>query len=434
MNYFFQWSGIIPRGTGPIRLDYSREKLPDLNENHLDETKGIQNGADKGTGFWDGQGSDMTKNVHFGWGNKPIDWNWNTNGLGPYETDVPVDINNDKEKRILYGFDDWDNLRYFFTDSGWYEDGAHIGTTPEMDLELSVLLRAPIADAGGPYAADEGTPITFDASGSSDPNGDPLVYRWDFDSDGVWDTGWSGPTASHTWYDDLTSGIATVEVYDGLFYDTDTADVTVYNVPPTVDAGPDQTVYSGDTVSFSGSFTDPGTLDTHTIEWEFGDGTPKATNTLTPTHVYLVAQDYTVTLTVTDDDGGVGVDSLTITVKRIPVPIDIKPGSDPNSINPGDKGLIPVAILNDASWTPYYIDPTLVDPSSAVFGPNEASPVRWHYEDVDKDGDIDLILFFNTQETGIKIGDTSATLNANLTDGRQITGVDDIWTAPRKKP
>lgn len=427
MNYFFQMSGIQPTG----RLDYSSEDLPDLDENSLDEFLGIQNGADD-TAFYDPGGTQRQ-----GQGTGSIDWDWDgtIEGVSGGSANVAVDINNDGAKTVLTGWDDWDNIRYFFTDTTDFEDGVHVSIDHvEMDFELSLLLRTPIADAGGPYESGEGTPITFDASGSADPDGDPLEYRWDFDTDEVWDTGWSSnPTAPYTWYDDLTGGTATVEVFDGLFTDTDTADVTVYNVPPTVDAGPDQIVYSGDTVSFSGSFTDPGTEDTHTIEWNFGDGT-QATGILTPTHVYLVAQKYTVTLTVTDDDGGAGSDTLTITVQRIPVPIDIKPGSYPDSINPKSKGLIPVAILNDTSWTPYYIDPTLVDPSSAVFGPNKASPVRWAYEDVDLDGDIDLILFFKTQETGITEADTSATLDADLIDGRQITGVDSILTAPRKKP
>jgi PKD repeat protein len=70
----------------------------------------------------------------------------------------------------------------------------------------------------------------------------------------------------------------------------------------------------GETVSFEGSFTDPGTLDTHTTEWDFGDG-GTAEGTLTPTHVYSIMGVYTVTLTVTDDDGGVGADTLTVTVE-----------------------------------------------------------------------------------------------------------------------
>jgi len=296
---------------------------------------------------------------------------------------------------------------------------------------VTVRNAAPTVNAGPDQTVDEGDTVSFSGSYTDPGTSDTHAIGWDFGDGSPVVTGTLTPTHVYADNGDYTVTLTVTDDDGGV--GTDTLIVTVYNVAPTVDAGADQTVYSGETVSFSGSFTDPGTLDTFTIEWDFGDGTPKATGTLTPTHVYLAAQDYTVTLTVTDDDGGVGSDTLTITVKRIPVPIDIKPGSDPNSINPGDKGLIPVAILNDASWTPYYIDPALVDPSSAVFGPNEASPVKWHYEDVDQDGDIDLILFFKTQETGIKKGDTSATLNANLTDGRQITGVDDIWTTPRKK-
>jgi hypothetical protein len=46
-------------------------------------------------------------------------------------------------------------------------------------------------EAGGPYLSNEGTGLLLDASGSTDPDDDPLEYRWDLDSDGIWDTGWS---------------------------------------------------------------------------------------------------------------------------------------------------------------------------------------------------------------------------------------------------
>jgi PKD repeat protein len=174
----------------------------------------------------------------------------------------------------------------------------------------TTLNLPPNADANGPYQATEGTPIEFDASGSNDPDGDSLTYRWRGPL-GTWDTGWSSsPTASHTYNDDWT-GTARVEVSDGTFTRGSTATVTVTNAPPNANAGPDQLATVGEEVQFSGSFTDPGVLDTHTVEWDFGDGT-NATDNLTPTHLYSEARKYTVTLTVTDDDDGVGVDTLTV--------------------------------------------------------------------------------------------------------------------------
>ena len=104
---------------------------------------------------------------------------------------------------------------------------------------------------------------------------------------------------------------------------TDTADVVVTNAPPTVsidsattplpDALPDQ-ILVGEPVTFQGSFTDPGTLDTHPVKvWAFGDGYGD-TDTLNPTHTYECPGTYTASLTVTDDDGGTDTDTMTITV------------------------------------------------------------------------------------------------------------------------
>ncbi len=193
--------------------------------------------------------------------------------------------------------------------------------------------QPPVANAGGPYQADEGSPVTFDASSSSDPDGDVLQYRWDFESDGTW-TSWSSePTITHTW-DDNWSGSTTLEVSDGEFTSTDTATVTIGNANPVVEAGEDKTANEGDSVSFSGSYSDVGTADTHTIEWDFGDG-KKASDTLTPTHVYTDNGTYTTTLTVTDDDGGVGIDTLTVTVNNANPVVEV--GSDKTTINEGDS-------------------------------------------------------------------------------------------------
>ena len=109
---------------------------------------------------------------------------------------------------------------------------------------------------------------------------------------------------------------------------------------------------------------------------------------------------------------------------QLTVEIDIKPGSFPNSINPDSKGVIPVAILTTEDF-----DASTVYGATARFGPDEASPVHDAIEDVDNDGDDDMILHFKTEETGIKADDTEATLTAETT-GMNIIGTDSVRTVP----
>jgi hypothetical protein len=107
------------------------------------------------------------------------------------------------------------------------------------------------------------------------------------------------------------------------------------------------------------------------------------------------------------------------------VTIDIKPGSSPNSINPKSNGVIPVAILTTDTF-----DATTVDPLSVRFGPEGAKEMhkKGHIEDVNKDGEPDLVLHFKTQATGITCGDTSASLTGETVDGDPIQGFDSIKT------
>ena len=176
----------------------------------------------------------------------------------------------------------------------------------------------PVADANGPYSGYEGTPITFDATGSTDLDGTIDLYEWDWNNNGTYDESTASPTINHTWPDDRTGTVGLRVTDDDGQTHTNTASVTVNNVAPTVNAGPDRVAYVNQIVNFSGSFTDPGWLDTHTIFWDFGDGS-NASGTLTTTHVYTEARVYTVTLNVTDDDAGVGLDTLNITVSTVPV-------------------------------------------------------------------------------------------------------------------
>jgi len=125
---------------------------------------------------------------------------------------------------------------------------------------------------------------------------------------------------SRTYADDGVFAV-TVSVSDP--YGTTVSDqlvVTVTNADPLVDAGADQAVDEGETLTFTGSFTDAGALDTHQFLWDFGDGT--TSSDLAPSHLYAHDGVYTATLTVTDDDGGVGVDTVGITIMGPPPAVD----------------------------------------------------------------------------------------------------------------
>ena len=108
------------------------------------------------------------------------------------------------------------------------------------------------------------------------------------------------------------------------------------------------------------------------------------------------------------------------------VEIDIKPGSDPNSINLKSKGVVPVAVLTADDF-----DASTVDPSTVEFA--GASPVRWTMEDVDGDGDLDLILHFKTQELGLTEDSTESTLTGETYDGELLWGTDTVNIVPKGK-
>lgn len=111
------------------------------------------------------------------------------------------------------------------------------------------------------------------------------------------------------------------------------------------------------------------------------------------------------------------------------IAIDIKPGSFPNSINPKSNGVIPVAILTTDTFEAITVDPTTVR-----FGATgtEAAPAQSALEDIDGDGDTDMIFHFNTQDTGIACGDTVASLTGKTFAGQAIKGSDSIKTVECK--
>jgi hypothetical protein len=121
-----------------------------------------------------------------------------------------------------------------------------------------------------------------------------------------------------------------------------------------------------------------------------------------------------------------GTDYSNLGSTPLEVAIDIRPETDPNTINLKSKGVIPVAILTTAT-----LDAATVDPTTVLFGPTgtEAAPVHSALEDVNGDGATDMILHFNTQATGLTCGVTDASLTGETVSGQGIAGSDSVDTA-----
>ena len=92
------------------------------------------------------------------------------------------------------------------------------------------------------------------------------------------------------------------------------------NVPPTADAGPDDTVTDTDdggdenvTLDGSGSSDSDGTI----VSYSWTEGVTEIATGVNPTVAFAVGE-HTVTLTVTDDDGATDTDAVVITVEAAP--------------------------------------------------------------------------------------------------------------------
>ncbi|UCE35890.1 MAG: PKD domain-containing protein [Thermoplasmata archaeon] len=238
------------------------------------------------------------------------------------------------------------NPKFIFMDDGTYTVYLTVtdddGSTDSISHDIEILDLAPIANfSWSPDPRYEGSPVQFTDLSYSYPD---AIVSWD------WKFGDGGTSTfqnpSHTYGDNGDYNVTLTVKDDDGSVSVITYTVTILNADPIVNAGNDQSTYEGTSVSFSGAFTDPGWLDTHTIEWDFGDG-GKAYGTLTPTHTYGDNGDFVVTLKITDDDGGVGYDYLTVHVENVPPMVS---PADDQVIDEGTTISLVVATFVDVGW------------------------------------------------------------------------------------
>src|SRR5439155_962289 len=163
-------------------------------------------------------------------------------------------------------------------------------------------------------------------------------------------------SGSHVYADNGIYAVTVCVMDDDGASTCDALDVTVHNVAPTVNAGPDQTADEGSTVSLApATFHDQGTRDTHPATIDWGDGSPVMAGTVTETpfgppgstsgangtvdgtHTYADNGTYTVTVTVTDDDGGSNFDTFTFTVNNVAPTATLSNGG---AVDEGSSGTV----------------------------------------------------------------------------------------------
>ena len=176
--------------------------------------------------------------------------------------------------------------------------------------------RPPVANAGGPYSVNEGSPLTLNGAGSSDPDGRIVRFDWDFSYDGShFNTDATGPMVNAIFPAGPGTATVALRVTDDRG-DTavGTAQVTVLDVPPQADAGGPYAGLAGGAIVLSGAATEPNPIETQGLayRWDFGDGTQGSGAVVT--HVYAQPGTYTVRLTVTEPDGGQGTDTAQVQV------------------------------------------------------------------------------------------------------------------------
>ena len=314
-----------------------------------------------------------------------IDWGDGT----PVEAGIVTEVNGSGKiaGSHIYGDNGTFTVKVTVTD----DDGGT--TTEEFTILVNNIDPTLTVPADNSIIADEGDLVTVNDLGVfTDPgflDTHTATVDW---GDGtpveaglVTEVNGSGKIEGSHIYGD--NGVFTVKVTvtdDDGGTTTEEFTILVNNVAPTLTPTVDQTVLAGAPLILpvAGNFTDPGFLDTHTAEVNWGDGSPTESATVAQGagfgsvmagHVFTAPGVYTVTLTLTDDDGGVDVQTFLVTVDPIILPPD-----PPIILPPGQLG------------DPATSDPALTagNANTSFLGGGDESSVLTLYQPIDGGEDL----------------------------------------------
>jgi len=213
-----------------------------------------------------------------------------------------------------------------FSDNGSYTVSGKVmdkdGGSNESTTKVIVNNIPPTITTSGASSTNEGSPYSLTLGAVSDSGTDTVTSYTVHWGDGSSDSYANNGVQTHTYADGPNSYDIMVDLADedGAFLDRANAlSVAVDNIAPTLGAiNVNQALVPVNTaINASASFTDPGTLDTHTADWDWGDGSTTGivtqgagSGSVNDSHSYSAPGVYTLRLTVTDEDGAPSNESI----------------------------------------------------------------------------------------------------------------------------